>query len=462
MTNPLFEKFQEVKDKEGTLALVECRLNVLSILKKALKTNQGFIVEAISRDFGHRAKQETLLGEFFPLYQEIDFIQKHLKSWLKPQSHYADIWYQPAKLRTYLQALGTVGIIAPWNFPLILSISPLIAAIAAGNSCLLKISEYTPQFGVLLEKIIKEHLSEYGIAIINGGVNIAEAFTALPFDHLLFTGAPEIGKKVMEKASMNLTPVTLELGGKSPAIIDNDIDIQVAANAILRGKLFNAGQICVAPDYVLIPQHRLDDFVHAAKIAARNLYPTWDGNPDVSHIIHEKHRDRLQALLEDALSQGAQMIPLYSSTADHRETIQPALLTQVSDNMRIMQEEIFGPLLPIKTVASVDQGIAYIQMHPHPLTIYGFTRDKALQARIVKETLSGSVSFNQVLCQIVQNCQPFGGVGQSGFGQYRGRFGVETFSKRKPVYYQGKCMPSRLLSPPYGRVFSWMMRWMLR
>lgn len=462
MSEILLQKFTFAKQKEGALFTLEARQKALSQLHNLLKKEEQVIVNTINADFGHRSVQETIIGEFFPLHKELHFVKKHLKSWIKPKRVRTDIWYQPAHLKLHLQPLGTVGIIAPWNFPLILSISPLIAAIAAGNSCLVKISEFTPCFGELLSKLIDTYLGDTGIGIINGDVSVAEGFAELPFNHILFTGASSIGKKVMASASKNLTPVTLELGGKSPTIIDDKINMNTAMRTILRGKLLNAGQICVAPDYVLLPSCRLDEFIASAKKITKTFYPTWLNNPDYTNIINAKHMQRLHHLQQDALQKGATWIPLSEVMENSEQKFQPGLLVDVTEDMLVMQEEIFGPILPVKTITHTDEAIHYINEHPHPLTIYAFTHDKQLQQKLVQNTLSGSISFNEVLLQIVQNRVPFGGVGQSGFGQYRGRFGVETFSKKKPVYYQGKIKPASLFTPPYGKLFSYVTKFLVK
>jgi acyl-CoA reductase-like NAD-dependent aldehyde dehydrogenase len=462
MTGNVTDLFYQINQMQGLLAPVKQRLTVLAELKKLLMLNQAQLIEAISADFRHRSTQETLLTEFFPLYQEMKFVAKNLKSWTKPRKQRTDFWYWPSKTKTQLQPLGTIGVIAPWNYPLFLSLSPLVAAIAAGNCCMVKLSEYTPNFGALLEKIIGNHLSHYGIAIVNGDVAVGEEFSRLPFDHLLFTGGTAIGKKVMTAASHNLTPVTLELGGKSPAIIDDKFDINEAANALMRGKLLNAGQICVAPDYLMLPARRLKEFTEAAKKVTTQFYPTLTTNTDYTCVINEKHWQRLKKLLDDAIAKGAEWVPLSEKIPDDCTTkFQPGLLLNVTDDMLVMQEEIFGPILPVKTYDEISEALAYINTHDNPLTLYAFTRNKSLQDKIVKQTLSGSVCFNEVLLQIVQNRIPFGGVGMSGCGQYRGRFGVETFSKLKPVYYQGRIHPTKLFAPPYGKVFSFMMKIML-
>lgn len=445
--------FFEAKQKQSILAPIKMRIAVLHQLKKILKSNQQALIDAISTDYGYRSPSETLLAECLPLYKELDYIIRHIKQWTRPKPVHVDIWYQPARATIQLQPLGTVGIMVPWNYPLILALSPMIAAIAAGNNCLVKISEYTPCFGKVLAELINHHFSDYGINIINGDATLAAEFTQLPFNHLLFTGAPQIGKKVMAAASENLTPVTLELGGKSPVIIDNEINLKEAVTCILRGKLLNAGQTCIAPDYVLVPEQRKQEFIDTAKSVAVQMYPELKNNPDYSNIINSRHYQRLKNLLEDALQKGAEFIPLSQLIDGESQKFQPGLLINVLEEMQVMQDEIFGPLLPVKTYRDIDEALQYINSHSHPLTIYAFTRDKELQKVIDSQTISGSLCFNETLLQIVQNRLPFGGVGNSGFGHYRGKYGVETFSKLKPVYYQGRLHPANLFKPPYGAKF---------
>lgn len=461
--NTLFVQFMHCREQTNIFDDLKQREAALSALHVLLRENQSLICEAIAQDFaGQRATPETLLGEFFPLYEELRFIQKHFKKWLKPKKCKTDIWYKPANLSIYSQALGCVGIIAPWNFPLLLSLSPMVAAIAAGNQIWLKLSEYTPHFSGLLIKLMKQYLSDYPIYFVQGDASVAADFSALPFDHLLFTGATAVGKQVMAAASQNLTPLTLELGGKSPVLLSANYPLKSFCENLLRAKLFNAGQICIAPDYLLLPQQLSDTFQTLAKKTVRKFYPNWKNNKDYTYIINAKQKTRLDVLVADALEKGAVYFPLVETAGEDPQQYTPALLLNVNDQMRVMQEEIFGPLLPVKYIANWEEGIAYIVKKPRPLTVYGFSLDDNEKQCLLKKTHSGSIAFNTVLSQIIQNRAPFGGIGDSGFGRYRGRFGVETFSHQKTVFQQShRLRTDGMLTPPYGRFFYFLLRWML-
>tara|TARA_B100000989_G_scaffold288184_1_gene258621 strand:+ start:1947 stop:3374 length:1428 start_codon:yes stop_codon:yes gene_type:complete len=457
------EIFQQQKSNTLAFNTVAKRRHALAKLADFLNHKRDAICDAISRDYTHRSHDETLLLEILPLLNEIKHIKKNLSRWVKPRNEKLTIWHTPAKGKVIYQPLGVVGIIVPWNYPLFLALSPLIAVIAAGNRCMIKMSELTPHFNVLLKEFISEAFIPAEIAVITGDASIGKAFSELPFNHLLFTGGTEIGKQVMASAAKNLTPVTLELGGKSPVIIDPDYSVKTAAKRILHGKFLNAGQTCVAPDYVFVSQEKLKSFVAACEKYAKIYYPHLINNPDYSCIINHAHWQRLESYVKDAVDKGAEFIPLGDAIdLKTSQKFQPGLLLHVTDEMLVMQEEIFGPILPVRAMADIDEAIDYINSNPNPLALYIFTHDKTISERIIHETLSGGVAINETLLQVAENNLPFGGVGHSGIGHYRGRYGVECFSKLRPVFHQSRLRMFSLLRPPYKKRFHTVLQFMLK
>lgn len=441
----------------------ETRAGRLRRLRNLVLDNRERIAAAIAQDFSQRPQAETDLLEVFPSLGGIDHALRHGKAWMKPRRRRTGLWFQPARSLLLPQPLGVVGIIVPWNYPLFLAVGPLTAALAAGNRALLKLSELTPAFAELFAALVARHFDPAEVEVVNGDAEVARAFSSLPFDHLLFTGSTRVGREVMRAAGANLTPVTLELGGKSPAVIGPGADLEAAAAAILRGKLFNAGQTCIAPDYVLLPKGREADFVAAARAAWARLYPASRQGQDYSAIISERHRERLQALADGAAAAGAVVHPLApGGAAPGGRAMAPLLLTGVDDTMTVMQEEIFGPILPLVGYATLDEAIAYVNAHPRPLALYMFERDRAAIARVVNHTVAGGVTVNDTLLHIAQDDLPFGGVGESGIGVYHGKDGFDTFTKLKPVVYQSRLNGMWLVQPPYGKRFRQMMRLMLR
>lgn len=444
--------------REGAPSL-DARRRSLRVLKRMLLDHRVEICKAISDDFGHRSVQETLLGDLFPTVAGIDHLDQHLSRWMRP-THRSVVWYfRPARARVIYQPLGVVGIIAPWNYPLFLAFPPMAAALAAGNRVMLKPSEFNPATATLLQRLLGEVFPAEQVALVTGGADVGAGFSRLPFDHLFFTGSTAVGKKVMQAASEHLVPVTLELGGKSPVIVDRDFPIERAARGIATGKLFNAGQTCIAPDYALVPAERLDEFVVTLGSEIRRLYPTIAGNPDYTSIINDGHFNRLVALVADARAKGAHVMEV---GAGGGRTIPPTLLTGVTDEMNVMREEIFGPLLPIMAYGHLDEAIAYVNAHPRPLSLYFFGNDKARRRAVLKRTTSGGVTINDTLLHVVQENLPFGGVGPSGMGAYHGEQGFRTFSHAKAVFSQSRVSAISLLRPPYRRTFERMMRFLLR
>jgi coniferyl-aldehyde dehydrogenase len=432
------------------------RVRRLDLLLRLVSTHEAALVEAISADFGHRSSHETRLLELLLTRFEIRHVRRHLSRWMRPRRLPTAFRFRPAHNRLLRQPLGVVGVIAPWNFPLLLSLVPAVSAIAAGNRVMIKPSELTPRFAALLKTLLEAALGEDLIAVASGGVAIAKEFARLPFDHLLFTGSTQVGRLVALEAASNLTPVTLELGGKSPVIIDAGAPIVRAAGAIAFAKLLNAGQACVAPDYVLVPGHLEAELVEALQRHVRAMYPSVADNPDYTSIVSEQHFDRLRALVDDAMDKGARIVRLADGDtvafAAGRK-FPPTLVLGATDAMRVMQEEIFGPILPILPYARLDEAIAYVNDRDRPLALYWFGADGRARERVLRGTISGGVTVNDCLWHVAQPDAPFGGVGMSGMGAHKGEWGFRTFSKEKPVFHQTRLSPIPLLRPPYGRLF---------
>lgn len=427
----------------------EDRVRWLDALRDVLATHQPALIEAISTDFGHRSADETLLAEIMPSLHGIRYACRHLRRWMKPSRRRVGLAFQPASARVVYQPLGVVGIIVPWNYPLYLAIGPLVGALAAGNRVMLKMSESTPATGQLLKMLLAQVFPEDQVAVVLGDVEVGRAFARLPFDHLLFTGATSVGRDVMRAAADNLTPVTLELGGKSPAIVSATVPLADAAERIAFGKCMNAGQTCVAPDYVLVPRARLEGFVSAYREAVLRLYPRLADNPDYSAIINARQLKRLQDYLDDARAKGARVMPLFDAPQQRR--MPHCLLLKVNEQMRVMQEEIFGPLLPIVPYGELDEALAYVNARPRPLALYYFGYDRGEQQRVLEGTHSGGVCLNDTLLHVAQDDLPFGGIGPSGMGHYHGHEGFLTFSKARAVFAKQRFNAARLIYPPYGK-----------
>jgi coniferyl-aldehyde dehydrogenase len=429
------------------------RLDRLARLRAAISDNEARFDQAISTDFGHRCATETAIAETLLVLGEIKHAAKHLKTWMAPQRVSTALQFLPAKNRLIPQPVGVVGIIAPWNYPLQLTLAPAVAALAAGNRVMIKPSELVPRFSALLREVIsaKFEASEMMVTDIDG--ELSQAFAALPFDHLMFTGSTRIGRLVAEAAGRNLTPVTLELGGKSPAIVDRSADLDQAAERIAYGKLLNAGQTCIAPDYALVPEASVQEFTGKLQDHMRRMYGTDPDNPDYTSIISERHYARLEGLVADAAAKGAQVLqparpndPGWKS----KRKFPPTILVGATPDMTIMQEEIFGPVLPIVGTRSAEEPVAYINAHDRPLALYWFGRDNAARDEVLARTVSGGVTVNDCLFHFTQINQPMGGIGASGSGAYHGEWGFRAFSKLKPVFYRSPFNRLADLYPPYG------------
>ena len=447
-------------DSQGIPSL-EHRLASLNDLFNILKTNQHAIAEAISKDFGHRAQQETQLAELFLCIDGIRYIRKHLKKWMRPQKRSTSIWLLGSGNRVIPQPLGVVGIVVPWNYPLFLCISPLIGALAAGNRCMIKMAANSRHLSQLLKGLFAEKFSADMLTIAHGAKGTD--FSSLAFDHLIFTGSGDSGRQVMRAAANNLTPVTLELGGKSPTIIAADYSITKAAERLLFSKCLNAGQTCVAPDYVFVPEGKIDEFIAASKIIISGRYTNIE-SADYTSIIDDRAYLRLKNTLADAIDQGATATVLVpnSQANDVTRKFPPTLLTQVKGTMRVMQEEIFGPLLPIMAYQHIDDVLGYINSKDRPLALYLFSNDKQLQDKVINKTRSGGVCLNDAALHVGQNDMPFGGAGESGMGQYHGTEGFIAMSKLRPVFKQARFSPLAMMYPPYGQKFDRIIKIMLR
>jgi acyl-CoA reductase-like NAD-dependent aldehyde dehydrogenase len=436
----------------------------LEALERLIRENQTAIAEAIRGDFGNRSLHETQLLELFPSLEAIRHARRHLKSWMRPERRAVSMWFLPGRARVLHQPLGVVGIIVPWNYPLMLAVGPLVAALAAGNRVMVKMSEYTPATSELFARLVAKYFATDEVAVVQGDAAVAQSFARLPFGHLLFTGSTKVGYSVMRTAAENLTPVTLELGGKSPAILGPDFPLEKFAERVMVGKTMNAGQTCIAPDYVLVPAGQAREFIAAARKVVDACYPDILRTPDYSSIIGERHYRRLLGLIEDARGRGAEVVPLSAAAESDAATrrIPPVALLNVSADMQIMQEEIFGPLLPVVGYRDLEEAIRYINARPNPLALYYFDHDRGRIEHVLEQTLSGGVTINDTLLHIAQDSLPFGGVGESGKGHYHGFDGFETFSKKKAVFFQSRVNGMGLFKPPYGKVFERMVNLLLR
>jgi coniferyl-aldehyde dehydrogenase len=441
------------------------RLDRLKRLNQLIETHAEEFAAAISRDFGTRSRIEIRITETLFLQSGIRHAIQNLSRWMKARRVSTALAYRPGRSMIMRQPLGVIGIISPWNYPLQLALAPLIGALAAGNRAILKPSELTPAFSRALADAIANTFAGDEVAAVTGDASVGKQFAALPFDHLVFTGSTAVGREVAQAAAKNLTPVTLELGGKSPAIIDASCNLEGVIDRIAWGKLINAGQTCIAPDYMLVPRKDVDRFVSQLRASMTRLYPKFSSNPDYSGIISERHLRRLRELIEDARARGATVIeiePLGSSAAAAGRQLAPTLLLNVTDSMRVMSEEIFGPVLPILPYDTLVEALAYINRHERPLALYWFGQNPAARDQVLAGTIAGGVSINDTLPHIAQEGLPFGGVGASGQGHYHGEFGFRQFSKEKPVFIQSRFSGGGIIRPPYKpsieRVLSWLSR----
>ena len=428
----------------------DARRATLMRLDRAIRARQDEIAAAISADFGNRPPQETALGEIIPALAAIKHARANLGRWMAPQRRHVGLTYQPGSAYVQHQPLGVIGIIAPWNYPFLLTVSPMIDALAAGNRVMLKPSELTPSFAAFLGRFVSDLFDPLEVCVIQGDVEVAQQFSGLAFDHLLFTGSTAVGRHVMRAAAENLTPVTLELGGKSPAILCPDYDVARAARTIAFGKLINAGQTCIASDYVLAPAGREQAFADALMAVARKMYPKVASNADYTTVINPRHHQRLVAAIAEAEAGGARVMRHEEPGAAAERRIGPTVVLNAPEGCSLLRDEIFGPVLPVVSYASIDDAIAYVNARPRPLALYCFTQNAQDRDRVLSRTVSGGATVNGTLMHILQDDLPFGGIGPSGMGAYHGRDGFMRFTHARAVYQPGKLNAFEKFAPPYG------------
>ena len=450
---------------EVPLALRRDRLLRIRIM---LDENGSALAQAVNEDFGVRSARLTEIADLFVLRSLLSNTLKSLRRWMKPVKVHTPLYLQPSHAYLQRQPLGVVGVVSPWNYPVQLSLGPAITALAAGNRVMLKPSELTPQTSALLATLIGEAFAPDELCVVQGDGALAAAFAGLPFDHLFFTGSTAVGRKVAAMAAANLTPTTLELGGKSPCIVDASCDLENAAIKIAHGKLLNAGQTCIAPDYVLLPRGGEAAFGEAFARAVTKLFPSIAGNPDYAAIINPRHHERLQALLAQAEAEGARLQVINPgagmANAASRQ-MAPVLVFGAAADSKLLSEEIFGPILPVLPYDSLDQAINYINARPRPLALYWFGSDTAARDQVLARTVSGGVTVNDTLMHIAHENLPFGGVGESGWGAYHGEAGFLRLTQQKPVLVQSRWARGDLFYPPYGKRFDQIMgllkRWVV-
>lgn len=446
-------------------AFTAARPESMSVRKDRLKriiammkeTGEDF-ARAISRDFGHRSHEQSLMTDIMPSVTAAKYCLKHMDAWARTEKRKPNfplgLFGARAELR--YEPKGVIGIVSPWNFPVGLTIGPVAQAFAAGNRVMIKPSEFTEDTSKMMKEVIGRYFAEEEMALFTGGPDVGQAFCGLPFDHLLFTGATSVGKHVLRAAADNLVPVTLELGGKSPTILGRSANVERASERIAMGKMLNAGQICLAPDYMIVPQELEERAISAVSNAVSAMYPTLLNNDDYTSVVNAKHRDRIQGLIDDAKAKGAEAIEInpgnedFSASNGHKMPL--TILRNVDDDMKVMQDEIFGPVLPIKTYKGIDEAIDYINAHDRPLGLYYFGEDAGEREQVLTRTISGGVTVNDVIMHVSIDDLPFGGVGPSGMGSYHGPEGFKTFSHARSVYTQPKFDLAKLagLKPPYG------------
>jgi coniferyl-aldehyde dehydrogenase len=426
------------------------------------------ITDCLSQDFGQRSPYTSLVTDVFASIAPLKHAKAHVASWMKAESRPVQFPMNLLGGRARIEYVpkGVAGIIAPWNFPVNMVFAPLAGALAAGNRVMIKPSEFTPATSELMQRMFRQAYDENEITVVTGGAAVGEAFSALPFDHLLFTGATSIARHIMRAAAENLVPVTLELGGKSPVILSKSAQMAVSTAKIMTGKTMNAGQICLAPDYVLVPQDNRDAFVAEAQKTIRTMYPTLKDNPDYSSIINQRHFDRLNGLIDDARAKGATIVEINPAHEDFSQQmaykIPPTLVLDPTDDMKIMQDEIFGPLLPVKTYRDVKDAVQYINSKPRPLGLYHFGEDAQEIRTVLDSTISGGVTINDVIMHISVEDLPFGGIGPSGMGSYHGIEGFKTFSHARSIYTSPKIDIGSMLRPPFGKRIDGMMAKMIK
>ena len=461
----LQSQMQSVLDRQRAAYLAEgvvsseTRIDRLERAVRVVKKHQKAFVQAMNEDFGHRSEHQSLFTDVASSIGPLRHAQQNLKRWQKKDKRKVTpgiLALLGAKAWVEYQPLGVVGVISPWNFPVNLTFTPLAGVLSAGNRCMIKPSEYTPATSAAMAAGFAEEFDEEEIAVITGGPQTGADFSGLAFDHLLFTGATSVAKHVMRAASENLVPVTLELGGKSPVIISPKADMAPTTDALMAGKMMNAGQICLAPDYVFVPRDRMGEFVESSKRSVAKMYPTLLDNPDYTSVINTRHFERINGYVDEARERGVEVVEINPADEDFRQQsahkIAPTLLIDPPEDSAVMREEIFGPVMPIKSYESLDETLDYVNSHDRPLGLYYFGTDQQETQQVLNQTTSGGVTLNDVVMHVAQEDLPFGGVGPSGMGAYHGEDGFRTFSHAKAVFKQATFNPAEKLGlrPPYG------------
>ena len=461
---PKSSTMQDILARQRT-AFIAARPETLDIRRDRLKRLKALLVEngdalcaAMSADFGNRSREMSMMSDVVAGVSLVNYCQKNLARWSRPEKRHTNfpIGLLGGRSELRYEPKGVIGIVSPWNFPVGLTVNPLAQALAAGNRAMIKPSEFTKRTSETMAALFARYFAEEEVATVLGGPEVGQEFCGLAFDHLLFTGATSIGRHVLHAAADNLVPVTLELGGKSPTILGRSADVDRAAGRIALAKMMNAGQICLAPDYLLVPEDKEQQTVTALKSHVAAMYPTLLANDDYASVINARHRERLQSLIADAVAKGAEAIEVNPAGEDFASAnlnkLPLTILRNVDDGMKVMQEEIFGPILPVKTYRAIDEAIDYVNAHDHPLGLYFFGEDKAEEERVLSRTLSGGVTVNDAMFHVSMDDLPFGGVGPSGMGSYHGPEGFKAFSHARAVYRQPRINVTKLagIRPPYG------------
>ena len=463
--NPIRDEMMSVLNRQKQSRIeegeesAEIRIDRIDRAIGLLQKHGTKLSEAMRADFGHRSMEQSKLTDIDGSIGPLKDSKKHLRKWMRAERRQTmfPLNLFGSRSRVEYQPLGVIGCISPWNFPVQLTFAPLAGVFSAGNRTMIKPSEFTPETSELMKQIFEEAYDIEEVAFFTGGPEVGGAFSSLPFDHLIFTGATSIAKHVMRAASENLVPLTLELGGKSPVVIGQSADIELAAQNVMAGKTMNAGQICLAPDYVFVPEDKADAFIDAAKASVAKMYPDLKDNPDYTSIVNERHFDRLTGYINDAKSKGAEIVEINPANEDFSQQehhkIPPTLIIDPTDDMLVMQDEVFGPVLPIKKYKNIDETLDYINQRDRPLGLYYFGQDATEEHKVLTKTTSGGVTVNDVIMHITQEDLPFGGVGPSGMGSYHGYDGFKTFSHAKAVFTQSKTVSklAATMRPPYKK-----------
>ncbi|QYX57276.1 coniferyl aldehyde dehydrogenase [Roseovarius sp. SCSIO 43702] len=455
--HPEFPAFDTMRkaSRRDRLPELATRKDRLSSLRRMVVENRDEIARVIDTDFGGRPRKETELLEIVPLLNTLRNTSRHLGRWMRDERRHVAWPFQPGSAWVRHEPLGVVGIISPWNYPLLLALGPLVDVLGAGNRAMIKPSELTPGFSELLKRLVSNYFDADVVTVETGGVEVAQAFSALPFDHLIFTGSTAVGRKVMQAAAANLTPVTLELGGKSPAVVAPDYPLDKAARSIVLGKFTNAGQTCIAPDYVLVPEGKAEALARQIIDRIESAYPAARSEGGYADIITARHRNRLVEAVEEAREGGATIL---RPSGDYGDKIAPTLVIDAPGQCLLLREEIFGPILPIVTYGSLDEALAFINRHARPLALYAFTDDRTARGTILDGAISGGVTLNGTLLHIAQDDLPFGGVGDSGIGAYHGRDGFRRMSHARSIYKPGFFNAFEVIGPPFGKLADFVIR----